>query len=124
MIKRTLFFGNKASLTTKNEQLVIKTETKETTVPIEDIGYVVIEHPETYISIPLLTKLNANNVAVILCDDKHMPVTMLLNLNGHYLQQELFSQQIQATEPLKKQLWQQTVKHKIKFNNCNSLIVI
>lgn len=113
MIKRTLFFGNKASLTTKNEQLVIKTELKETSVPIEDIGYVVIEHPETYLSIPLLTKLNAYNVAVILCDEKHMPVTMLLNLNGHYLQQELFSQQIQATEPLKKQLWQQTVKTKI-----------
>ncbi len=113
MIKRTLFFGNKASLTTKNEQLVIKTATKETTVPIEDIGFVVIEHPETYISIPLLTKLNANNVAVILCDEKHMPVSMMLNLNGHYLQQEMFSNQIQATEPLKKQLWQQTIKYKI-----------
>lgn len=113
MIKRTLFFGNKASLTTKNEQIVIKTESKETSVPIEDIGYVVIEHPETYISVPLLTKLNAHNVAVILCDEKHMPVTMLLNLNGHYLQQELFSHQIQATEPLKKQLWQQTTKLKI-----------
>lgn len=123
MIKRTLFFGNKASLTTKNEQLVIKTEFKETTVPIEDIGYVVIEHPETYISIPLLTKLNANNVAVILCDDKHMPVTMMLNLNGHYIQQELFSYQIQATEPLKKQLWQQTIKQKI-INQAQLLALI
>ncbi len=49
MLKRTLFFGNKASLTTKLEQLIIKTETRETTIPIEDIGFVVIEHPEIYI---------------------------------------------------------------------------
>jgi CRISPR-associated protein Cas1 len=115
MIKRTLFFGNKASITTKLEQLVIKTESKDTTVPIEDIGFVVIEHPEIFISITTLTKLSDNNVAVIFCDTKHMPCSMLLNLNNHYIQQELFSQQIQASEPLKKQLWQQVVKTKINY---------
>lgn len=113
MLKRTLFFGNKASLTTKLEQLVIKTDNRETTIPIEDIGFVVLEHREIYISISTLTKLSDNNVAVIFCDAKHMPNSMLLNLDNHYIQQELFSQQIQASEPLKKQLWQQIVKTKI-----------
>ncbi|WP_457610221.1 type II CRISPR-associated endonuclease Cas1 [Lutibacter sp.] len=114
MIKRTLFFGNKASLTTKFEQLVIKTENRELTVPIEDLGFVVLEHHEIYISIPTLTKLSANNVAVIFCDTKHMPTSMLLNLDNHYIQQELFKNQINASVPLKKQLWQQTVKTKIR----------
>lgn len=114
MLKRTLFFGNKTAITTKLEQLVVKTEKRETTIPIEDIGFVVIEHPETYISIPTLNKLSQNNVAVIICDAKHMPSSMLLNLNGHYLQQELFKNQINTSEPLKKQLWQQIIKIKIK----------
>ena len=114
MLKRSLFFGNKASLNTKLEQLVIKTETRETTVPIEDIGFVVIEHPEVYISVPALIKLSENNVAVIFCDAKHLPCSMLLNLNSHHIQEELFKNQINATEPLKKQLWQQTVKIKIR----------
>jgi len=114
MLKRTLFFANKASITTKLEQLVIKTEQRETTVTIEDIGFVVIEHPEIFISITSLTKLSENNVAVIFCDQKHMPSSMLLNLNSHHLQQEIFKNQINASEPLKKQLWQQTVKTKIK----------
>ncbi|NLP57024.1 type II CRISPR-associated endonuclease Cas1 [Lutibacter sp. B1] len=114
MIKRTLFFGNKTSLTTKLEQLVIKTDQREVTVPIEDIGFVVLEHPEIYISIPTLTKLSDTNVAVIFCDAKHMPCSMLLNLNNHYIQQALFENQINASAPLKKQLWQQTVKTKIK----------
>ncbi|MCF6348472.1 MAG: type II CRISPR-associated endonuclease Cas1 [Flavobacteriaceae bacterium] len=113
MLKRTLFFGNKCSLTTKYEQLVIKSSTKETTVPIEDIGYIVIENQETYISIPTLSKLSSNNVSVIFCDNKHMPQSMLLNLDSHYIQQEHFRNQINASEPLKKQLWQQVVKTKI-----------
>ncbi|MGE0562595.1 MAG: type II CRISPR-associated endonuclease Cas1 [Flavobacteriales bacterium] len=113
MIKRTLFFGNKCSLTTKYEQLVIKTELRETTVPIEDIGFVVVEHQESFISMPTLDRLVANNVAVIFCDQKHMPSSMLLNLNSHHLQHDIFKNQINASEPLKKQLWQQTVKAKI-----------
>lgn len=115
MIKRTLFFSNKYSLTTKLEQLVIKDENKETkTVPIEDIGFIVIENQETYISVPALSKLAANNVSVIFCDNKHMPQSMLLNLDNHYIQQELFKYQINASEPLKKQLWQQIIKYKIE----------
>ena len=113
MIKRTLFFGNKCSLTTKDEQLVIKTELRETSVPIEDIGFVVIEHQESYLSIPALNKLSENNVAVIFCDAKHMPNSMLLNLNAHHIQHEIFKTQIEASETLKKQLWQQTIKAKI-----------
>ena len=114
MLKRTLFFGNKCSLTTKYEQLVIKTYERETTVPIEDLGFVVIEHQESYISMPTLSKLASNNVCVIFCDEKHMPQSMMLNLESHHIQQELFRNQINASEPLKKQLWQQTIKAKIE----------
>jgi CRISPR-associated protein Cas1 len=114
MIKKTLFFEKKYALTTKYEQLVIKSSDRETTIPIEDIGFIVIENQETYISIPALSKLSANNVSVIFCDNKHMPQSMLLNLNSHHTQQELFRNQINASEPLKKQLWQQVVKFKIE----------
>lgn len=113
MLKRTLFFENKCTLTTKHEQLHIKTDTREATVPIEDIGFVVIENQESFISIPALNKLIYHNASVIFCDDKHMPASMLFNLEGHHLQQELFRNQINASEPLKKQLWQQTIKAKI-----------
>ncbi len=102
MIKRTLLFEKKASLTTQHKQLVIKTEEREVSVPIEDIGFVVIEHPETYLSIPAMNRLVANNAAVIVCDEKHMPSGMFLNLEGHHLQQALFAKQIEASEPLKK----------------------
>lgn len=114
MLKKTLFFTNKCSITTSKEQLVITSNSKNRTIPIEDIGYVVIDHNEVYISIPALNKLINNNCACIICDDKHLPNGMLLNLNSHNIQQEIFKHQINASAPLKKQLWQQTIKEKIK----------
>lgn len=114
MLKKTLFFTNKCSITTANEQLVITSDSVNRTIPIEDIGYVIIDHNEVYISMPALNKLINNNCACIICDDKHLPNGMLLNLNSHNIQQEIFKHQINASAPLKKQLWQQTIKEKIR----------
>ncbi len=83
------------------------------TAVIEDIGFVVLENQQISISLPLINELTKNNVAVIFCDRTYHPASMLLNLNGHHLQQELFSHQIGASIPLKKNLWKQTVEAKI-----------
>lgn len=116
MLKRTLFFGNPSRLSIKDKQLII--ESKENgaiyKVPIEDIGYAVIENQQISFSVPLLQELMTNNVAVIFCDSSHMPNSMLLNLDGHHLQNEMFRFQINATEPLKKNLWKQTIEAKIR----------
>lgn len=113
MIKRSLLIENKASITTKNTQLLIKTDTRESSIPIEDIGFMVIDSPEVYLSIPAMNLLIENNSSVIVCGNNHLPNGMLLNLNNHHIQHEIFKEQINASLPLKKQLWQQTVVEKI-----------
>lgn len=115
MIKRTLYFGSPAYLKTENEQLILtNTETGELrTSPIEDIGIVILDHQQITVSQALITKLLSNNVAFITCDNTHHPTGMLLNLDGHTLQSQKFQAQIDASAPLKKQLWQQTVSSKI-----------
>lgn len=114
MLKKTLLFENKTSVSAQYEQLVIKTETRETTIPIEDVGFVVVDHPEIYISITAMNLLVENNTALIICGKNHLPNGMFLNLNSHHIQQEIFKNQLAATVPLKKQLWQQTITEKIK----------
>lgn len=122
MIKRTLYFGNPTYLNTRDEQLVINLPSKgveeikkmDATVPIEDIGVVILDHQQITITHSTIAKLLANNVALITCDNTHHPVGMMLNLDGHQLQSARFKAQIDATQPLKKQLWQQTVKAKIQ----------
>lgn len=122
MIKRTLYFGNPAYLKTKNEQLVFQSEeTGELkTLPIEDIGVLIVDHQQITISQALIAKLLANNVAFITCDNTHHPTGMLLNLDGNTLQSQKFQAQVEASVPLKKQLWQQTISCKI--NNQAALL--
>lgn len=115
MIKRTLYFGNPAYLKTKDEQLIFQSEeTGELkTLPIEDIGVLILDHQQITISQALIAKLLANNVAFITCDSTHHPTGMLLNLDGNTLQSQKFQAQVEASAPLKKQLWQQTICCKI-----------
>ncbi|HXD77391.1 MAG TPA: type II CRISPR-associated endonuclease Cas1 [Puia sp.] len=115
MIKRTLYFGSPAYLKTENEQLILaSTDTGELkTAPIEDIGVVVLDHQQITISQALIAKLLANNVALVTCDGSHHPSGLMLNLDGNTLQSQKFQAQIEASLPLKKQLWQQTVSAKL-----------
>lgn len=119
MIKRTLFFGNPAYLSLRNCQLVVRLTDADThqetekTVPIEDIGVVVLEDRQITITNAAIDALLQNGCALITCDEKHMPAGLMLPLEGHTLQSERFQAQIEASLPLRKQLWQQTVQAKI-----------
>jgi len=122
MIKRTLYFGNPAYLSTRNEQLVINlpdakgmdNKSGQNTIPIEDVGVLITDHQQITLTHALLEKLLKNNCAVITCDQTHHPVGLFLSLNGNSVQSERFRHQINASVPLKKQLWQQTIKAKIE----------
>ena len=114
MMKKTILVENKSAITTKNQQLVLKSEVRESSIPIEDIGFLVLDHPEIYLSIPAMNLIVENNTAIIICGSNHLPNGMFLNLNSHHIQQEIFKNQIEASVPLKKQLWQQTIVEKIR----------
>jgi CRISP-associated protein Cas1 len=115
MIKRTLYFGNPCYLHKASDQLVFENqETKEKkTVPIEDIGIVVLDNPQITISNALLMALMDNNAAVFTGNWQHMPEGLMLPMAAHHAYTELVKYQIEASEPLKKNLWQQTVTSKI-----------
>lgn len=113
MLKKTILIENKSSIAAKNLQLLIKSEIRESSIPIEEIGFLVLDHPEIYLSIPSMNLLVENNTALIICANNHLPNGMLLNLNSHHIQQEIFKNQIDASVPLKMQLWQQTIIEKI-----------
>ena len=126
MIKRTLCFTNPAYLSLKDGQMVVrlpeveKSDMPESlkrdsirTIPVEDIGVVVLDNRQITITHGLLEALLENNCAVVTCDARGMPVGLMLPLCGNTVQSERFRLQTDATLPLKKQLWQQTVRAKI-----------
>lgn len=127
MIKKTLCFSNPIYLSLRNAQLVlhipevennktlpeaIKKEA-ERTIPIEDIGVMVLDNRRITITSGAMEALLENNCAVITCNQKSMPVGLLQPLCGNTTQNERFRSQLEASLPLRKQLWQQTIKQKI-----------
>ena len=128
MIKKPLYFGNPAYLSLRNAQLIIRLpevvdnntlpeyfkQVSEVSKPIEDIGVIVLDHKQITITSGVLEAFLENNCAVLTCDSKSMPVGLLLPLHGNTTQNERFRQQLDASLPLSKQLWQQTVKAKIE----------
>jgi CRISPR-associated protein Cas1 len=139
MIKRTLYFGNPSYLSLTNAQLVLRLPEVEknlspalstgeganaiiekwkkeltASIPVEDIGIVVLDNKQITITQALMEALLENNVALITCDSTHHPTGLMLPLCGNTIQNERFRAQLDATEPLKKQLWAQTISQKIK----------
>lgn len=116
-MKRTLYFGNPCHLKTKNDQLIIqfpeKEELPEKSIPIEDLGIIVLDNMQITIGHALMSKLLEKNVALISCNNVHLPTGLMFNLDGNTLQSQKFRAQLNASLPLKKQLWQQTVTSKI-----------
>lgn len=116
MLKRTLCFTSPLHLSLKNAQLVINTEGYQEdrrTVPIEDIGVIIIDNQMLSITIPLLNELIEAGVAVILCDKKGLPQAMLQSFEGNSLQGEYLCNQISVSDILRKQLWKQIIESKI-----------
>lgn len=117
MLKRALFFSTPYCLSLRNGQMIIHTREApdmQKSVPIEDIGFVVLEDQQTSVTLPLLNALSDNNAAVILCGDNRMPNAMLMNLDSNKTQGESYRAQIDVSEPLKKGLWKQIVEAKIR----------
>lgn len=117
MLKKALFFSTPFCLSLRNNQMIINTKEMpdmQRSVPIEDIGFVILEHQQTNITLPLLNALSDNNVAVIFCGNNLMPNAMLMNLDSNKTQGESYRAQIEASEPLKKGLWKQIVEAKIR----------
>ena len=127
MIKRTLYFGNPAYLSLHNEQMVIKMPEVENapvpdtfkqeatrTVPVEDIGIVVLDNRRITITQGLIEALLDNNTALLSCSSSHLPIGLMLPMAGNTTLTERWRAQMDASLPLKKQMWQQTVQQKIR----------
>ena len=117
MLKRTLVFSNPMNLSLKNQQIVIAykdSPDEKVTVPIEDVGVVLLEHQHTNITLPLLNALVEGDVQVVICNAKGMPSAMFQGMDSNNLQGETLRNQIACGEVLKKQLWKQIVEAKIK----------
>ena len=117
MITRSIYIGNPAYLKLKDEQMKIldpETKNEKGSLPVEDLGLLMLDHYQITISHQLIQKMMGNNVVVVSCDAHHLPHGIMLPLYGHTEHSDRIKDQLEASEPLKKQLWKQTIECKIE----------
>ncbi len=114
MIKKIIeISGGQTYLSIDKDQLVIKREDNVVSVPCEDVGVLLVDSPQVVYSHSVFTRLLRYGAAVVLCNGTHHPCGMLLPIESNDTQAESFAWQVNASQPLKKRLWQQLIQAKI-----------
>lgn len=119
---RSIIISNPAILNLKNNNLIITNE-EEFQIPIEDISVLVIEGVSVRLTNKLLSKLAENNVVTIICDEKHLPSSIVLPLNIHYKSYRVLKQQFNQSAAFSKRIWQSIIKQKL-FNQGKCLEIL
>lgn len=119
---RQVFIKRCNKLNFKDNQLIITKDDLETKIPLEDINYILLEDTSTIITSRLLAELGKYAIAMILCDEKHLPSSILFPYNHHYKQLEILELQLSMTKNYKNELWNLIVKSKI--NNQKHLLEV
>ncbi|QCX54428.1 type II CRISPR-associated endonuclease Cas1 [Elizabethkingia sp. JS20170427COW] len=117
MITRSIYIGNPAYLKLKDEQMYIldpSTHAMKGKIAVEDLGVLMLDHFQITLTHQLIQRMMENNVVVISCNYYHLPHGIMLPLYGHTEHSQKVKFQLEASEPLKKQLWKQTVEAKIE----------
>jgi len=112
MAWRVIGITNPAQLSVKDNQLIIKQD-EIVTVPIEDIDSLIVDSYGITATANLITELSSSGTTVVICDEKHLPSSVILPYSQHSRQAKVSRQQLAMSQPLKKQLWQRIIVQKI-----------
>jgi len=110
---KKIVISNPAHLKIKNSNLCVVQDNTEYIVPTEDIGMLILEDKGITLSNSVLSVFAENNVSILSCNSSHLPVSLSLPFQNHSHQFKRLIQQINMTEPFKKQLWQSIIIVKV-----------
>lgn len=113
MAFRSIIISSPAHVSVRNSQLIIRTD-REHSMPVEDISAVLLESRQSTITTAALSQLGQCGCAVFFCDEKHLPCSVVLPFNQHSRTRSVLQSQLNASEPLKKRLWQRVIREKIR----------
>lgn len=112
-MKRTIVLSRGMHVALRMSQLVLRVDSTEHQVPIEDLGVVIVEHGQTTVTAAAMRELARHGVVVMFCDETHHPISLQLPIVGHSEFTQRARQQLESSVPLKKQLWKQVVVAKL-----------
>ncbi|MBQ7647312.1 MAG: type II CRISPR-associated endonuclease Cas1 [Clostridia bacterium] len=107
----TVYSGEKISV--DQNRMVVSGESGDQFIPIEDVYSLVIDNPRTLLTVPVITRLTSSGAHIILCDEKHMPSSVILPHSLHYHPLTVLRKQLSMPDEIKDRIWDRIVKQKI-----------
>lgn len=120
---RQIYIEETAELSLHNDNIKIEKNDKSFLLPISDIDLIFVENPRVVFTARLVTQLSKNNVTLVLCDEKYIPTSISLSLNGSNNQIEIFNLQIEQLPSKKDKLWEYIIRQKI-INHSSTIKLI
>jgi CRISPR-associated protein Cas1 len=116
MLRKTIEIATPGTrLSVAHRQLVIeRPEMPKATVPIEDLGVLVIDEPRASYTQAVFIECLAAGATVIVSGRDHLPAGMMLPMDGHHALTARHWAQVEAGAPLRKRLWQAIVVAKLR----------
>lgn len=97
-----------------NQMIVTQSGVEKSQSPCEDIGVIVVDQPQTIYTHQLLCHLSSSDAVVVLCDQNHLPTSILLPMTDHSTLVQRLNLQISISAPRRKKLWAEIVKEKLR----------
>jgi CRISPR-associated protein Cas1 len=114
MAWRGLHITKPARLSLADGQIIVSQEAEDVRIPLEDIGWIILDEPRLTLTTSLLSACAENGVALINTDSRHMPSSLTLPYHRHHRQAAIADHQISLTLPFRKRCWQKIVIAKIR----------
>jgi len=95
------------------DNLEIHKKDNKVYIPLSDITMVVLEGNRTTITTKLLSSLSQNNVGLVICDDKYLPVGIYLPYGQYHHYSKRVIKQSQWTKEQKGQIWKNVISQKM-----------
>jgi len=117
MLRKTIEISSPGTrLSVRNAQLLVqRKEMRDVTVPIEDIGVLIIDDGQAVHTQAVFREILAVGGTILVTDQRHLPAGMVLPLEGHHAQTGRHHAQISVSKPRRKRFWQQIVRAKISL---------
>lgn len=95
--------------------IVIQQGTEELgAVPLDDIAVLLLTAHGVTLTKNVLNALSERGCITVFCGSNYIPQSMVVPVSSHCLFAKIVKSQINASEPLKKRVWQKIVVQKIK----------
>ena len=113
MTWRVVHVSQSEKMRLKLDNLLVQKMGQEFTVPLSDISIIVAEGGDTVVTLRLLSALSKYNIALVVCDNEHLPTGIYHSQNGHFRAYKRLKEQLDWSQKQKDKAWQIVTYYKI-----------